>query len=354
LETELRVYVGAYTSDFGAVKGQARGIALYQIEPATGAMIKLSEVAAQNPSFLAVHPSGRFLFATNEEAHVSSAPDNAISAFEIATDGGLTWLNQQPSLGGAPCFVCVTPDGRFALTANYTGGNFVLYPIDADGRLAAASDNVQHGSSASGKVPHAHSINIAPNGRYALGCDLGLDQIFISEIDLIQGKLLPRAAIDLARGSGPRHLAFHPNKPIVYVINELNATLTVFNWDGVTGTLNEIQTIATVPADYTGQTWCADVHVHPSGKFVYGSNRVHDSLVIYGIDQASGRLRLLGHESTRGKTPRNFALTPAGDLLLVANQDSDTVVVFRVDAMTGRLNYLATNDVPTPVCLKFA
>lgn len=353
METKLAVYVGAYTSDFGGVNGKGRGIALYQLDPVTGAMNLLSEVATENPSFLAIHPSGQFLFATNEEAHPASAPDNAISAFTIAADGKLTWLNQQPSLGGAPCFVNVEPTGRFVLMANYGGGNFVMYPIGVDGRLGAASDIVRH-SEAPSRTPHAHSINVAPGGRYALGCDLGLDKVFIYEIDLTQSKLRPHAEVDLPLGSGPRHLAFRPNGRTVYVINELNATLTIYDWDDTAGRLLEIQTISTVPANYSGQVWCADVHVHPSGKFVYGSNRVHDSIVIYRVDQADGRLTLLGHESTRGRTPRNFTLTPDGDLLLVANQDSNTVVIFRVDATIGQLTHLATNAVPTPVCLKFA
>jgi 6-phosphogluconolactonase len=317
-------------------------------------MTKLSEIAAENPSYLALHPTGRFLYATNEEAHASSAPDNAISAFEIAADGSLTLLNQQPSLGGAPCFVAITPDGRFVLTANYVGGNVVLYSIGPDGRLAAASDNVQH-HTAHDRTPHAHSINLAPGGRYALACDLGLDKIFVYEIDPARKKLAQRAVVDLPPGSGPRHLDFHPNGQTVYVINELNATMAVFAWDGRTGgALVAVQIISTVPADYAGTSWCADVHVHPTGRFVYGSNRAHDSIVIYAVDQTSGRLRLLGHEATRGLTPRSFALSPDGDLLLVANQNSDTVVVFRVDDATGRLIHLASHDVPTPVCLKFA
>lgn len=349
----LRVYVGAYTSDFGTVSGKGRGIALYDLDPIFGSMTKLSEVAAENPSYLALHPTGRFLYATNEEAHASSSPDNAISAFAIAADGHLTPLNQQPSLGGAPCFVAVTPDGRFVLTANYVGGNVVMYPIAADGRLAAPSDNVHHGGTRD-RVAHAHSINIAPGGRYALACDLGLDQIFVYEIDLAHGKLPLHAVIDLPPGSGPRHLTFHPDGRTAYVINELNATMAVLMWDGMTGALAVTQIISTIPADYAGISWAADVHVHPNGRFVYGSNRTHDSIVIYAVDRARGRLTLVGHEGTRGQTPRNLALAPDGELLLAANQDSGTVVVFQIDGTTGRLIHLATNDIPTPVCLKFA
>ncbi|CAG0927033.1 6-phosphogluconolactonase [Thermoflexales bacterium] len=356
--SSLCVYVGAYTQDLGWVNGKAKGIALYQLDPATGRMTQLSETTSDNPSFLALHPSGKFLFATNESIQWGLSPDNAISAFAIAADGALSLLNRQPSLGGAPCFVSVEPTGKFAVTANYVGGNFVMYPIGTDGQLGEASDNSQHGASEPAQdqqpIPHAHSMNLAPGGKYALGCDLGLDQVFIYELDLNRGKLLPNSEAVVVRGSGPRHLAFHPNQKAVYVINELGGTITVFTWNNDAGRLREIQTISTVPADYTGPLACADVHVHPSGKFVYGSNRGHDSIVIYGVEQATGRLILLGHEPTRGQTPRNFALPPAGDLLLVANQDSSDVVVFRVDASTGELTHLATNDIPTPVCLKFA
>jgi 6-phosphogluconolactonase len=353
VRANLRIYIGAYTSDFGAVKGNGRGISCYDLDPLTGALSKLSEIVAENPSHLAPHPSGRFLYAANEVAHVVCAPDNSISAFKIAGDGTLCLINQQPSLGGGPCFVSVTPDGKFVLTSNYEGGNIVMYPILADGRLAAASDTVRHSDAAS-RAAHAHSINIAPGGKYALACDLGLDRVFVYEIDRVRSKLLLRSTADLAHSSGPRHLAFHPNMSYVYVINELNSTLTVFQWDEAVGRLAEVQTISTVPADFIGTSWCADVHVHPNGKFVYGSNRGHDSLAIYDVNQADGRLALLGHESTRGAWPRSFALSPAGDLLLVANQNSDTVVVFRVDVITGQLTHLATNEVPTPVCLKFA
>lgn len=354
----LRVYVGAYTQDLGWVKGKAKGVALYMLDPATGKMTKLSEVASNNPSFLSIHPSGKFLFATNESNKFGPSSDNAISAFAIAEDGALSLLNQQASLGGNPVFVSIEPTGRFAVTANYTGGNFVMYPISEDGKLADASDNSMHIGSGPDKDnpqgPHAHSISIAPGGIYALGCDLGLDKVFIYQLDLTNGRLLPHDIV-IAGSSGPRHLAFHPNEKYVYVINEMGGAITVFAWDGAAGRLSEMQTISTVPANYTGpKSRCADVHVHPNGKFIYGSNRGDDSIVVYGVDQATGQLTLLGHESTQGKTPRNFALTPDGALLLVANQDSSNVVVFRVDSDTGKLTHMATHDIPTPACLKFA
>jgi 6-phosphogluconolactonase len=355
----LHIYVGAYTQDLGWVKGQAKGIMLYALDPVTGEMLKLSEIASDNPSYLAVHPSGKFLFSTNESASFGLSSDNAISSFAIAEDGALSLLNQQPSLGKDPCYVGLEPGGKFILSANYGGGNFVMYPIAEDGKLAEASDSTQQGGVVDAdetqkKSPHAHSINVAAGGKYALGCDLGLDKVFIYRLDLLNGRLLPHSEAVVKTGSGPRHLAFHPNGKYVYLINELNSTITVFAWDGAAGLLSEIQTISTVPDHFAEPTWCADVQVHPNGKFVYGSNRGHDSIAIYRVDEQTGQLLLLGHELTRGKTPRNFALTLLGDLLLVANQDSNTVVVFRVDSDTGALRHLRTNAVPTPVCLKFA
>ncbi len=354
----LKLYVGAYTKDLGWIKGQAKGVALYQLDPATGQLTFLSEAASDNPSYLALHPAGKFLYATNEGTDFGIPRDNSVSAFAVAEDGSLTLLNRVASLGGAPCYICVEPGGNYALTANYSGGNFVMYPINADGSLAEASDNALHRGSGPDKNrqegPHAHSINIAPGGQFALGCDLGLDRVFVYQIDRANGKLVPHSEGVVAGGAGPRHLAFHPNGQFAYVINEMGGTMTVFAWDSEAGTLTELQTISTVPADFTGQKWCADVHVHPSGKFVYGSNRTHDSIVIYAVDEATGQLTLVGHEPTRGKTPRNFALTPAGDLLLAANQDSSSITVFQIDPATGKLTHLATNDIPTPVCIKFA
>jgi len=348
----LKIYVGAYT------RGQAKGVALYQLNPETGELDKLSETPSDNPSFLTIHPSGKYLYAVNEGTKFGDPPDNSVTAFSVASDGALTTLNRQPSLGSAPCFVCVEPSGKYALTANYMGGNFVMYPIGDDGSLAEPCDNVTHtGSGPDPKRqegPHAHSINVAPGGVFALACDLGLDRVFIYKIDTVNGKLLPHGEGVVAGGSGPRHLDFHPNGKFIYLINEMGGTMTVFAWDGDAGTLRELQTISTVPDDYDGMKWCADVHVHPNGKFVYGSNRTHDSIVIYAVDQETGKLNLIGHESARGKTPRNFAVSPSGEFLLAANQDSSNIVVFRIDQNTGKLAHLLTNEIPIPVCIKFA
>ncbi|MFZ6030300.1 MAG: lactonase family protein [Chloroflexota bacterium] len=347
-----RIYVGAYT------RGQAKGVAFYGLEATNGILHLLSEVETDNPSYLALHPNGKYLYAANESNIFRDPAEDGISAFAIEEDGSLTARNQQRSQGSCPCYVCIEPGGEYALLANYMGGNFVVYPLGEDGALGEASDNQTHTGSGPNKerqeAPHAHSINVAPGGRFALGCDLGLDKVFVYRIDTANGKLRPHGEASVAGGSGPRHLDFHPNGKWVYLINEMGGTMTAFRWDADAGTLEEIQTISTLPEDYNGLKWCADVHVHPGGKFVYGSNRAHDSLVIYRIDEDSGKLSVVGHESTRGKTPRNFAISPAGDLLLAANQDSNNIVVFRIDQENGTLTHLASNNVPSPVCIKFA
>lgn len=353
-----RVYVGGYTSDLGWIKGRARGVAVYRLDPVSGQLKLLSEVACDNPSYLARHPSGRFLYATNENTRFGNPPDHSISAFSVAEDGSLTLLNRVPSLGGAPCHLCVEPTGRFVLSANYSGGNFVVHPVNADGSLAQASDNTAQSRSGDGAVRpqgrHAHSINISPGGTFALGCDLGLDRVLVYRLDLAGGRLVPHGEARVAAGSGPRHLDFHPSGRFAYVINELAGTMSVFAWDAANGTLAGLQTVSALADDYTGRKWSADVHVHPSGRFVYGSNRSHDSIVIFAVNPSTGRLSLVGHEATRGRTPRNFALSPAGDLLLAANQDSSSIAVFRIDPTSGKLRHLATSDIPTPVCIKFA
>lgn len=352
-----RVYVGGYTSDLGWIQGRARGVAACRLDPVSGRLVVLAEVAADNPSYLALHPCGRVLYATNESTRFGSPPDHSLSAFSIAADGSLALLNRVPSLGGAPCHLCVHPTGRFVLSANYSGGNVVVHPVNPDGSLAPASDNTATRRPSGGPHPpgrHAHSINIAPGGSFALGCDLGLDRVLVHRLDLGSGQLVAHGDARVAAGSGPRHLAFHPNSRFAYVINELAGTISAFAWDPAQGTLTDLQTVSTLPVGYSGRKWAADIRVHPSGRFVYGSNRAHDSIAIFGVDAATGRLSLVGHEPTRGRTPRNIALSPAGDWLLAANQDSGSITTFRIDPATGTLRHLATNDVPTPVCIKFA
>jgi 6-phosphogluconolactonase len=240
--------------------------------------------------------------------------------------------------------------------ANYLSGTLSVYPIKTNGQLETASQIVQHRGMGIAKEqdgPHAHFVTVTSDNRFVLSCDLGIDKVIVYQFDAADDGLLAHSEVVLPSGSGPRHLDFHPNGKFVYLINELNSTMTVLGYNAKTGTLTNLQTLSTLPEGYTGPNSCAEVWVHPSGKFVYGSNRGHDSLVIFAVEAGTGLLRLVGHEPTRGKTPRFFGLDPSGEFLLAANQDSDTVVSFRIDTHTGCLNYLQHIDVPKPVCVKF-
>lgn len=357
------VFVGAYTANLGFVDGKGKGIAAYWFDPLTGGLEHAATLEGQeNPSFLVVHPDGKHLYAVNETAQFRGMKGGAVSALEFdRSTGSLKLLNQQPSFGAAPCHISLDRSGKYALVANYSSGSLAVYPLQPDGSLGEATDLVQH----SGKGPdpnrqegpHAHFILTDPTNAFALACDLGLDQVLVYRFDLESGRLFPHDEpfASLHPGAGPRHLAFHPGGKYVYVINELDATLTGFAWDGKKGSLRTIETVSTLPEGVAGPKSCAEIQVHPNGRFVYGSNRRHDSIVIFRIDEGSGRLTLVGHESTQGKTPRFFCFDPAGKFLLAANQDSSTVVTFRLDAETGKLTATGVKaEVPTPVCLAFA
>ncbi len=350
------VYIGTYTENLGFVDGKADGIYVYKMDASSGALTFVSKIkTGPNPSFLAFHPNGRFLYSVNENQ------EGSISAYaRNPQTGGLTFLNEQSSHGSAPCFLTVDRTGSAVLTANYSSGTLAMLPILSDGKLAPASQVIQHEGSGKDperqEGPHAHSINMDPANRFAIAADLGLDELLVYKLDLANGKLPANDPpfTKVEGGAGPRHLAFHPNGRFVYVINELNATMDAFTYDAAKGVLKEIQSISTVPAGYKDWNGCADVHVTPSGAFVYGSNRGHNSIVSYSVDESTGKLTYLGNTSTQGKTPRNFAIDPNGNFLLAANQDSSTIVTFRIDARTGQLQPTGqVTEVPTPVCLKF-
>ncbi len=360
----LLLYVGTFTRHQPHARGRAEGIYVYRADRSTGALTRVQTVPdVPNPSFLALAPDRRHLYAVNAVPEIDGHPGGAVSAFAVdASTGALTYLNRQSAGGAGPCHVSVDQTGRNVLTACYNGGSAAVLPIQADGRLGPATDAVEYSGAGPDPVhqdrPHAHSINLDPDNRYALVCNQGLDRVFIYRFDPSKGTLTPNVnqpQVELRPVTGPRHLAFHPNGRFVYVIGEQGASITAFAYDGSGGTLHELQTVPTLPEGFAGQNACADVHVHPSGKFVYGSNRGHDSLAIYAIDETTGRLSRVDNQSTLGRTPRNFTFDPTGNLLLAANQDSDTIVAFRVDGETGRLAPLGTvAEVPSPVCLKFA
>ena len=355
---ELLVYFGSYTGK------ASKGIHVSRFNPATGAL-STPQLAAESesPSFLAVHPSQRFVYAVNEVGKFEGQASGSVSAYAVDRPSGtLKLLNRQPSAGGGPAHVTIDAKGRNVLVANYGGGSVAVLPVADDGTLKPPSSSVQHtGSSVNPdrqKSPHAHSINLDPANRFAYAADLGIDKVLIYRFDAAKGTLTPNdpphAAVE--PGSGPRHFALHSDGRYAYVINELPLTITAFSRDEKGGGLTAIQTISTLPPGTAAQKGfsTAEVQIHPSGRFLYGSNRGHDSVAVFTIDQKSGRLTFVETVPTGGRTPRHFGIDPTGAYLLAANQQSDTVVVFRIDQKSGRLTPTGTTvSVPTPVCVKF-
>jgi 6-phosphogluconolactonase len=353
----MRLYVGTYTGG----KTPSEGIYLLELNLATGTLAPKG-VAAKltDPSFLAIHPTGKYLYAVNEVGQFNGKKGGGVSALAIDPGTGtLKLLNQQSSVGSGPCHLTVDRAGKNVLVANYGSGSIACLPIRPDGTLGEASSFIQHEGKSVVKgrqnSPHAHSINLDPDGRFAFVADLGLDKVLIYKFDVDKGILAPGdpAFAKIAQGSGPRHLALHPDGHHAYVISELANTVTVFTYDAARGTLTEIQSIATLPEGFKGKSYTAEVQVHSSGKFVYGSNRGHDSIAIFTVDPANGKLTAAGHELTLGKNPRNFAIDPTGAFLLAENQDSDTIVVFRIDRQTGGLTQVGEPvHIPMPVCIR--
>lgn len=316
--------------------------------------------AGANPSFLAIHPNGRALYAVNEVTERDGKAAGGVSAFAIAPEtGGLTRLNEQSSEGGAPCYVSVDRGGRAALVANYVGGNVALLPIQKEDALGPARHVVQHRGS--GPKPqqteaHAHCIIADPSNRFALAADLGVDRVLVYRLDLDGGSLRHVEGGDarMRAGAGPRHLAFHPNLPLVFVANELDSTVTTLRFDGESGTLSALETRSTLPTGWTETSYVADIHVAPSGRSLYVSNRGHNSIAVFSVAASSGALALEQVISTQGDWPRNFSLDPTGQWLLVANQRSGSIVVFQRDQESGRLTPTTQRiAVASPVCLRF-
>ncbi|HLJ12111.1 MAG TPA: lactonase family protein [Planctomycetaceae bacterium] len=352
----VRVYIGTYTG------AKSKGIYVSQLDSSSGALSP-AELAVEvaNPSFLAIHPSRKFLYAVSEVADVAGKPTGAVSAFAIgAKTGKLKLLNQQSSHGAGPCHLIVDRSGKNVLVANYGGGSCAALPIGEDGKVGEATAAIQHkGKSvnpARQEGPHAHSINVDLANRFAFVADLGLDKVLVYRFDSTKGLLAANdpPSVSVAPGAGPRHFAFHPSSKFAYVINEIANTVTAFAYDASRGALKEIQTITTLPKDFKETSHTAEVVVHPSGKFLYGSNRGHDSLAIFAIDPGNGKLTTVGYQPTGGKTPRNFAIDPLGTFLLAENSQSDTIVVFRIDPQTGELKSTGqTLEVASPVCVRF-
>ncbi len=353
---ELLVYVGTYTNG-----NKSKGIYCYRLNLGTGELAEVGVTEGiKNPSFLAIHPSGKYLYAVSEVSDADGKPAGAVTAFTLDRKSGkLTALNHQSSEGAGPCHVSVDKTGKCALVANYGSGSVASLPIGADGSLAKAASAIQHeGSSVNPSRqagPHAHSINVSPDNRFAFAADLGLDKVLIYKLDSAKGTITPNdpAFGATPAGGGPRHFAFHPSGRFAYVCNEMTSAVTAFAYDAEKGALKEIQTITTLPKETPGNS-TAEIQVHPNGKFLYCSNRGHDSLAEFTIDEKTGKLTAIGHQSTLGKTPRNFGIDPTGTYVIACNQGTDSIVVFKVNQETGALMGAGKPiAVPSPVCVKF-
>jgi 6-phosphogluconolactonase len=362
------VYVGTYSEPilFGTgqvVQGLGKGIHAFRFDAGTGALepAGVSE-GVRNSSYLAFDPARKFLYCVNEFKEYQGKASGAVSAFRIDPEtGALAFLNTVASHGTDPCHLMVDRTGRCVIVANFASGSVAVLPIAADGSLKEASCVIQHeGSSVDPKRqkgPHAHAVEIDAANRTVFVPDLGCDSVFIYALDAERGVLTPnphQPSVKTKPGAGPRQLALHPNGRFAYLINELNSTMTAYAYDAGQGTLSGLQTLSTLPEGFSGGSACAEVQVAPSGRFLYGSNRGHDSIVIYALDPERGTMTLTGHESTRGATPRNFTLSPKGDFLAAANQDSNNVVLFRVDPQKGTLAPTGSVvEAGTPICVKF-
>ncbi len=344
-------FVGTYTNDNASL-----GIYVHRYDAATGTLTFLANAPkVDSPSFLATARGGSLLYAVIENT------DGEIASFKVdRSTGTCKLLGKQSTHGAHPCHLAVDPTEKWVIVANYSSGNVAVFPIEADGALGAATDVLQQKGTgpdtARQEGPHAHSVTFDPSGKWIVVGDLGADKCFVYTLDTARGKLIPARtpAITLKPGTGPRHFAFHPKGRFAYAIGELGNTVTAFSFDPKRGEFAEIQTIATVPDGWAGKSFCADIEVHPTGRFLYGSNRGHDSIAMFAIDERSGRLTSLGQEPVRGQWPRNFAISPDGRHLLVGDQNTNGVVAFAIDPARGRLTATGKQwAIPAPVCILF-
>lgn len=351
------VYVGTYTR-----LGKSEGIYVYERDPETGRLSLLSTAEEVDPSWLGFDPTKRFLFAVSEAREAEGKRRASVASYAVDQEtGALTFLTRQPTLGGEPCHLCTDPNGRYLLVANHEHGSVVVLPIDEEGKLGPATDLRQHegsGPGSSQQGPHAHFVTFDPPRQRVLVADKGIDKVMLYRLDETAGKLVP-ADPPFARlhaGAAPRHIAFHPNGRYVYVNGEADMTVTAFAYDAERGVLEELHYLSTLPEGAARErVSTAQILVEPSGRFLYVSNRGHDSIAIFAIDQATGRLTAIGHEPSRGQTPRNFNIDPSGRFLYAANQNSGTIVHFRIDQESGALRPTGeATQVGGPVCIVFA
>jgi len=352
---EFLVYIGTYT------RQDSKGIYAYRFQPATGKLTPIGLVAeTENPSFLTLHPNHRFLYAVNEISNYEGQRAGSVSSFSIdANTGMLTSLNRVSTRGTIPAHLVVDQTGKCLIVANYGSGSVAGFPLSTDGRVGAASAFIEHAGSSTGprqKGPHAHAVVLSADNRFVFVPDLGLDQVLSYRLDPAKCALAPNdpSFTKVTQGSGPRHFVFHPNGRFAYAVSEMGSLVTVFAYNRDGGTLKDLQTISTLPKDFSGTNNAAELEVHPNGKFLYASNRGHDSIAVFAIDPRANTLTLVEHVPTQGKTPRNFAIDPTGAYLLAANQDSNNIVIFRIDQKTGRLTPTGEDlKTPSPVCVIF-
>jgi len=357
------VYIGTYTfpgtAPGGTHQSQAKGIYLFRMNPSDGGLTPLQLqpfIMAPNPSFLAFDPGLRHLYSVNEMT------DGGVSAYVInQTNGTLTFLNSAPTNGKDTTHLSVQPSGQFLFAASYTSGNFQVFRILGDGSIGAMTDNFQSVGNGAGpnparqEGPHAHQIITDLDGNHVFGVDLGADKVNVWNLDPVTGKLIPNMVpfVPIASGSGPRHMAFHPARRHAYVLSELTSSVTVFDYDSVRAALIWKQTISTLPPDFTGTNTTAEIRIHPSGRFLYNTNRGHNSVTMFEIEPETGELEVIGWESTRGQWPRGMNIDPSGTFLYAANQNTDNIAVFRIQPANGKLKFSTLVNTPTPVDVEF-
>ena len=352
-------FIGTYTSGNVVNKNlQSKGIYVLGYDSEKGDLEILNTAFEKdNPSFLTISPNGDYLFSVGE---IDDKRGGALSSYKIDKENcSISIVNSISTGSKGPCHLMTDLNGSVLLAANYAGGASTLAKINPDGSLDENVQVIQHvGSSVNPErqlEPHAHSINVSPSGNYALVPDLGTDKIILYKIDHSKSKLISNepSFAKVSPGMGPRHLEFHPNGKVVYVINELGATITVFDYDDENGILNEVETVSTLPSDFN-QKSCADIHISKDGKYLYGSNRGHNSIAIYKVSEDGRKIENIDFQSTLGETPRNFALDPKGNFLLAANQDSSDIFTFKINKESGKLDPTGSKiDIPYPVCIKF-
>ena len=352
-DTSPLLYIGTYTANLGFVDGKAAGVYTCRLDTATGAVTVIDSAAAYNPSFVTLSPDKKFLYAVSEGGGKPTEPFGGVMAFKIGDNGHLTKLNQVSSYGVAPCHISTDKTGKFVFVANYVNGSVESYGVKPDGSLTDAIQKLQY----AGKDPFAHEMFTTPDNRFVLVVNKGLDTVFVYKLEA-DGKFTEIHKGGTVKGAGPRHLSFNTarlnDKGVMpaYVINENNSTVDAFDFDTHSGTLTNFQTVSALPADFKGTNTGAEIEVHPSGNFLYASNRGHNSIAVFQI-AADNKLTLVENVSSQGAIPRNFKISPDGKILLVANQNSGNIVAFKIDAVTGKLTPSTSSKVLTPVCIAF-